>query len=243
MTTRLLATAFVGFLPQFAYVSSSVTNDVAVVAFSALSAVALGRLLYSLSSNSRDVRRAVLLGVFLGLGILSEVSVLAVWAVAMTILALYLFANRRSAPRPAWSNLGLPALASLVITTPFFVRNWVLYGEPTGLAGMDAIWGRREPPLTLLETLRETPQIWTSTWARFGYGQIPIPTPIYIVCLSLTVVALASSGFGPGQVDPLAASGRRNSRIGSTCQCRCGRLSPGQSARSLLAMGSGDTVA
>ena len=61
---------------------------------------------------------------------------------------------------------------------------------------MDAIWGRREPPLTLLETLQEVPNIWTSFWARFGYGQIPVPNAIYVACLIMTVIALVGLTLG-----------------------------------------------
>ncbi len=188
--TALLAMGFVAFLPQFVYLSSSVTNDVAVVAFSALTAVALGRLLRSLSDKSIDVRGALLLGLFLGCGILAEVSLLSASVVALGILFLYLFANRRSTPRPSWNNLVLAGLTSSAIAVPYLVRNWLVYGEATGLRRMDEIWGRREPPLTLGETLREVPNMWTSFWGRFGYGQIPVPNAIYIACLVVTVFAL-----------------------------------------------------
>ena len=188
--TALLATGFVAFLPQFVYLSSSVTNDVAVVALSALSAVALGRLLRSLTHESLDVRGALWLGLCLGCGILAEVSLLSVGAAALGILLLYLLVNRRATPRPSWSNLGLPGLVAAVISAPFFVRNLVIYGEATGLRRMDEIWGRREPPMTLAEMLREAPNIWTSFWGRFGYGQIPVPNAIYWACFVITAIAL-----------------------------------------------------
>ena len=188
--TALLATGFIAFLPQFVYLSSSVTNDVAVVALSALSAVALGRLLRSLSRKSVDVRGALLLGLFMGCGILAEVSVLSASAVALGILLLYLFANRRSTPHPSWNNLILAGLTMAAIASPYLVRNSLIYGEATGLKRMDEIWGRREPPLTLQETLREVPNMWTSFWGRFGYGQIPVPNAIYIACLIVTAIAL-----------------------------------------------------
>lgn len=188
--TALLATGFVAFLPQFVYLSSSVTNDVAVVALSALSAVALGRLLRSLSRRSLDVRGSLWLGLFLGCGILAEVSLLSAGAVALGILFMYLFANRHATPRPSWSNLGLAGLTAAAIAAPFLVRNWVIYGEATGLKRMDEIWGRREPPLALQETLREAPNMWTSFWGRFGYGQIPVGNAIYWACLGITVIAL-----------------------------------------------------
>ena len=194
--TALVATAFIAFLPQFVYLSSSVTNDVAVVALSTLSAVALGRLLRSLSCKSLDVRGALWLGLLLGCGILAEVSVLSACAVALGILLLYLFVNRRSTPRLSWSNLGVAVLTTAAIAVPYFVRNWLVYGEPTGLGRMDEIWGRREPPLTLQETLREVPNIWTSFWGRFGYGQIPVPNAIYLACLIITVIALVGLALG-----------------------------------------------
>ena len=194
--TALLATAFIAFLPQFVYLSSSVTNDIAVVALSALSAVALGRLLLSLSRKSLDVRGALWLGLLLGCGILAEVSVLSACAVALGILASYLFVNRRSTPRPSWSNLGVAGLTAAAIAVPYLARNWLVYGEPTGLRRMDEIWGRREPPLTLLETLREVPNMWTSFWARFGYGQIPVPNAIYLACLIMTGIALVGLALG-----------------------------------------------
>ncbi len=207
--TALLATGFVALLPQFVYLSSSVTNDVAVVALSALSAVALGRLLRSLSRKSIDARGALWLGLLLGCGVLAEVSLLSAGAVALGILFLYLFVNRRSTPRPSWSNLGLAGLTAGAIAVPYLVRNWLVYGEATGLRRMDEIWGRREPPLTLQETLREVPNMWTSFWGRFGYGQIPVPNAIYLACLIVTVIALVGLTLGMvGQARTLSLSSK-----------------------------------
>jgi hypothetical protein len=108
-------------------------------------------------------------------------------------LLLYLFSMRSTSPRKRLAMIGAIGGLPALIAAPLACRNWLMYGDPTALSRMDAIWGRREPPLSLSQTLAtEVPNTWTSFWARFGYGQIPVPEWVYGSCLLL--VALGAVG-------------------------------------------------
>ena len=61
----------------------------------------------------------------------------------------------------------------------WYVRNVVLYGEPTGFLRLTEIWGVRDPSAGVALTIPELSYAWTSLWARFGYGQIPLPLIYY----------------------------------------------------------------
>jgi len=61
----------------------------------------------------------------------------------------------------------------------WFIRNILLYGEPTGVIQMLRIWGGRDDQISVPLLIREVPALWSSFWGRFGYGQIPLPAVIY----------------------------------------------------------------
>jgi hypothetical protein len=203
----LMAAATVAFLPQFLYLASSVSNDVPSVALSAVVLLLLGQVMVA---PGHKLMRVALLGVALGCSVLVKMSMLLVTGLVIGILVLYVFLNWRSArgrpasdrtrdgPAPAARHgFWLPVAALLgetLVAGPYLWRNWLIYGDPTALARMDAIWGVRNPPLTLLAMVPdELFNIWSSFWARFGYGQIPVPNWIYeLFMVAVVAVVLAA---------------------------------------------------
>ena len=189
----ILAVAFVAFLPQFLYVSSSVSNDIALVTCSALAATAVGRFLIQEPHSLRD---AWLAGLWVGLAILAKMSALALWALVGLCIGSYLVFHRREDRRQLVGGLAAVGLLPLLLAGPLFVRNMLIYGDATALSRMDALWGRQDPPLSwALALTRELPNIWTSFWARFAYGQIPVPNIIYLSCLAATLLARGRRGL------------------------------------------------
>lgn len=193
----LLAMAFVGFLPQFLFLSSSVTNDVAAVVLSALIMLALARFLHTTQmmgnaqqpTETHPYRRALWLGLLLGLAVLAKVNSL---LLVLPLAAVLVGAGLVDRPSPGaryWRGLVLVFGTAVAVAAPLLWRNWRLYGDPTALRPMDLVWGRRDPPLPLGDTLREIPNIWSSFWARFGYGQIPVPPWMYAAAAGLVLVA------------------------------------------------------
>jgi len=70
------------------------------------------------------------------------------------------------------------------------VRNYQLYGEPTGVQRMNELWGGRDPRESFGLAVSEIPYAWSSFWGRFGYGQIPLPDWIYTGALIVTLIGL-----------------------------------------------------
>src|SRR5581483_10287969 len=86
----LLAAAFVAFLPQFLFVSSTVSNDSAAIL---LSAAAVWQLAY-LTHNPFTLKRAVALGGTLGLAVLAKLSCLTLIPFAFLVLVYVAWRQR-----------------------------------------------------------------------------------------------------------------------------------------------------
>jgi hypothetical protein len=76
-----------------------------------------------------------------------------------------------------------------VLSGWWFVRNQMLYGEPTAIRRTNELWGGRDPRSSWGAALLELPYAWSSLWGRFGYGQIPMPAWTYTAIFVVTVVA------------------------------------------------------
>ncbi|MDO8671554.1 MAG: glycosyltransferase family 39 protein [Dehalococcoidia bacterium] len=184
------AAAMVAFTPQFIFVNSSVTNDSAVIALSSLSILLLIRSI----TRGLDRRRAVTLGLVLGLALLAKLSALMLIPLIVAALGIQWFwAKPRQNGHSLysyWQFLGLCFLIAGALAGWWYARNWWLYGEPTGSAMMQTVFGHRDPTPGLLDLLPELPAVQRSFWAAFGWGNIFVMEPIYqalnlIVGLSL----------------------------------------------------------
>jgi len=194
----LSAMALVAFNPQFLYLSGAVNNDVIAGASGAA-------LLYAcIDSVDRPLtaRRAALLGLLFGLGLLAKFNLLfmlpviglAVW------LSVNLTAENAGAKRAQNENgqtftrfarAGLIFLAvAALIAGWWFARNQLLYGEATGVEKMNSIWGGRDPLRDFSLALQELPYSWSTVWGRFGYGQIPMPDGVYQALFVICVIAV-----------------------------------------------------
>lgn len=132
--SALAATAWLGWNTNFTFIHAFVTPD-ALLAL--LAAGVLGLLLTALQRGLWE-RDLLLLGILLTLLTLTKLNGLAL--VAATGLALV------AMPRPWWERwraIGLVGLVLVLGTGWWFVRNWMLYGEPTGLRMMAAIEGAK----------------------------------------------------------------------------------------------------
>ncbi|MDW8064012.1 MAG: hypothetical protein RMK32_00080 [Anaerolineae bacterium] len=167
--------ALVAWNPMFPFIMGAVNNDVLV---NMLSAVALW-LLALIWRKGPSGFRLILLGLILGMAALSKLSGLVLWI--FTPGALVLLWNRHRWSR--WSLLQAFAviygLAGL-ISGWWFARNFILYGDPTGLNVMLEIFGRRSPPRTLAELLSEIRGLIWSFWGVWGWFNIVADPPVYL---------------------------------------------------------------
>jgi len=88
---------------------------------------------------------------------------------------------------------GLILAISAILSGWWYVRNTILYGEPTGFLRLTEIWGFRSPETGVKLAGNELQYAWTSLWARFGYGQIPVPTIYYTITAVLCGAGLVGA--------------------------------------------------
>jgi len=179
------AAALVAFNPQFLYLSGAVTNDVPAALCGAAVLWASVRLL----RNGPSLRADLTLGILYGLALLTKFHLLALIAV---IELAYVLAVRRTRNWRALLRANLIILGmALVIAGWWFWRNWVLYGDPTGMRKVNELWAGRPAWGNWWALKQGLPHLWQSLWGRFGYGQAPLHARVYRILLVFCAVALA----------------------------------------------------
>lgn len=182
-----LAAALTAFNPQFLIVAASVNNDNLATPVTTWAVY----LTVVVLQQGITLRRALVLGALIGLAALSKLTgllllplVVIAWLMSQAPSTLSSTFTRLSKTRPAtpMDKLGLakikitwpdfPYLAAIGFVTFgvsgwWYIRNWQLYGDPTGLAPMLDIVGRRGPvPLGLL--ISELSLVFRSYWGQFS---------------------------------------------------------------------------
>ncbi|MBI2865692.1 MAG: glycosyltransferase family 39 protein [Chloroflexi bacterium] len=158
----LRATAVVAFVPQFAFISASVDNDNLIIALA--SAVIL--ILVRCVRHGITFQRSLVLGLALGLALLSKLTALGLIPLVAACLALIWYLRRP--PARFLQYVGIVSLLPVVIAGWWYVRNWQLYGDPTGLSMMLRIVGVRTPTPSLFDLLSEFQGFRISFWGLFG---------------------------------------------------------------------------
>ena len=156
-----LAAALTAFNPQFLIVASGVNNDnlaTPVVTWAVCMTIVVAQ-------DGISFRRALTLGVWIGLAALSKLTGLLLLPLAVLAVGAHLkfqISNLKSQAR----NLVILGCVTLAVAGWWYIRNWRLYGDPTGLAPMLDIVGRRSAvPLGLV--LSEFGLVFRSYWGQF----------------------------------------------------------------------------
>lgn len=169
--------------PMFLFISASVNNDTLAATLSALAVLFTLRALLS----GLTLRRAVALGIVLGAAALTKVSGAALCAAVPLVLTADAVRQRRL--RPVLGNLLVLGALAAGIAGWWYVRNWALYGEPTGTTMMSLIAGPRAHPPGALELLGEYEGFSRSYLGLFGAVNIPLPEPLYATFNALLIAA------------------------------------------------------
>ena len=162
------AAAMSGFVPQFLFVGSAVSNDSTIVAMTALALWLLAR---QLSGDRRAISETIVLGIVCGLAAIAKVSGLGLFVLAAIVLA-YESWRRRDHSRTFFSSFALFTLSFGLVAGWWYLRNLILYGELTGTAMMNRIFHMRETPLAWGELLVQLREVWETFWIGFGWGNI-----------------------------------------------------------------------
>ncbi len=178
--------AFVAFLPSFTYISGMVNNDNLVVTLSSLC------LFLTLRIAQQPSRRceAVLLGLLLGLALLTKLNGLVAWAFAGIVFAYVAWRTR------AWRDLVLDGALcfgiAAVLGAPYLIYNLIRYGDPFGWSLVLAVTPLRQGPLQLADWVGIAQGLVTSFWGRFGGAvQVRLSDALYLGLDVLGLVALA----------------------------------------------------
>ncbi|MBN2006631.1 MAG: hypothetical protein JXA21_24980 [Anaerolineae bacterium] len=189
----LAGAAIVAFNPQFIYMSAAINNDILAAACGAwLLFDCLGVVQTGAGSRSR-----VGLGVAYGCALLAKFHLIA--AGALIALALAVEAGRT--PGTLVSRLvrwlrGMGIVLGIAggMAGWWFVRNWLLYGDVTGMNKLNELWYGRPAGGNWWAIQQGLPYLWSSLWARFGFGQIPVPSTVYVGMALACLLALAGYG-------------------------------------------------
>ena len=182
----LLGAAFAAFIPQFVFISASVSNDNAV---NAAAALVLWQLTEMLVEGGRPQQSRLLkLGAALGLALLSKLSGLGLAGVSAAAI-LWL----------AWRNRSLRSILDAALWTAFpaillagwwYLRNWRLYGDPLAWEMWEANILLRVIPAGPSQILNELGGLERSFWGLFGWLNLPYPAWVY---LSLRIAAVVAA--------------------------------------------------
>ncbi|MCP4362979.1 MAG: phospholipid carrier-dependent glycosyltransferase, partial [Chloroflexi bacterium] len=168
--------AFVAFNPMFVFMSGAINND--VIAALGGTAVLLACIVLVKEPDGLSRKWGVALGLLYGLALMSKFNLA---PLGLLIGLAVTFTAWQKKQWRLWLEVALLSLGTVaMIAGWWFVRNQMLYGEPTGFQRLTELWGKRNPAESVRLAIYELPYTWTSLWGRFGYGQIPLPEPIYI---------------------------------------------------------------
>jgi hypothetical protein len=187
-TVALTAALLAAFNPQFLFTSALVTNDALLTTLSAalLWLVAAARA----TVQERGIGPWILAGgggLLLGLALMTKLS-------ALLLAPLLAWALWRVAGRNRRALAGYAALAGgivLLLAGWWYARNWLLYGDPLGLAVFraeftTAAFNWRDPAAWLAAGW----QLLRSFWAFFGWLTVPAPPVVTWFYAGVTALGL-----------------------------------------------------
>jgi len=202
----LAATALVAFNPVYLFTTTGVTNDALLIALTTWAFVLMARLVGTRrlaqgpSLNDRqdlppgDQRPGsnaqgwvVLLGVVLGLAVLTKQSAFLFMPVA--VLAILWAASTQPRPwRTAIKWLLLFFLLVALLAAWWYLYNTLTYNDPLGLRPHQLRTGEHKPSLS--QVVRELLQVAQGYWAVFGWGLILVDPIIYVVIAIFVLIGL-----------------------------------------------------
>ncbi|HSH04080.1 MAG TPA: DUF2142 domain-containing protein [Anaerolineae bacterium] len=171
----LTAAAVVGFNPMFLYMAGAINNDVMAALTGTAVLAASAQLAQDEAGLSR--RWGMILGGLYGLALMSKFNLAPV--VLLPAVVMTWVAWRRGTWRVWAEAVGAAVVMSVAVAGWWFIRNLMLYGEPTGVRAVTELWGVRDPRDSFWLAVSELPYAWSSLWGRFGFGQIPLPAWFY----------------------------------------------------------------
>ncbi len=228
----LAAAGLLAFLPQFIFISASISNDNLIIFLSLLALLLLVRGM----GPQHGAGGVVLLGFILSLAALAKLSGLGLLILTGVIWLWQGWRRRRW--RQTLLQLALIGLIVAATAGWWYVRNWRLYGDPTGLRPFLAIVGPRSQPLSFGNLATEFQGLRLSLFALFGWFNLLLPAWVYRLWDAFLLLATGGLLLGlwrrPGQRAPAATLPLLWLLISLASLWRWTSLTPGSQGRLLL---------
>ena len=188
------AAALVAFNPMFLFIQGSVHNDALTNLLAALTILRV--VVYWQKGPS--VKRVAFIGLVAGLGILTKITFLFLGPLVLIALIARSWQDREQ--KADWWREMLKMLligGGIVVLLAgwWFVRNQILYGEPTSMKLQSSIWQPRENAPDWGAAINDLPYLRDSFWGVFGWGQITLPRPVYTVMWLFALVGAVGLGL------------------------------------------------
>ncbi len=171
-TVALMSMGLVAFNPAFSHIAAGVDNDWFVVPLATLAVLAMVERI--LSEERPTLRSSMWIGVVIGLAVLSKVSGLLLLPL-VAIMLTFEFVLHRVRMKELMVHLVVVIGIVTALAGWWFVRNYVVYGDP--LATVVHIWRWGTAPHRSIwdVVLHESEGIWIYFWGVFGLGTIILP--------------------------------------------------------------------
>jgi hypothetical protein len=171
----LLTAALVACNPQFLFTSALVTNDMLLATLSAaLFWLCLAATGSTTGGPRAPLRFALLAGALAGLALLTKQSALLLFP----LLAWFLWRAADGSVRQAVLLFGVSGGTVALVAGWWFGRNWLLYGDPLGLAAFQATYATQPFEWRSFAAWGSAlAQLFASFWARFGWLSLRPPEP------------------------------------------------------------------
>jgi len=177
----LAAVALTGLNPQFLFISTSFSNDMAGVAF-----VSVGLWLLGIAiQEGLNARRGILLGFVIALAALTKLGGFGLLIPLGVIASWQAWKTRRSGPL-VWA--GLAAIIVAVVCSWWLWHNWSLYKDPFATNVLIALMGPRVESLTWDEFGSLLVFLWKAYWLDFSPGGILFAEPVVYRLIGLVCV-------------------------------------------------------
>lgn len=172
----LMGSAGVAFLPTFTFIATAVSNDLAVATFVTL-ATLVG---VEMIQEGFTIRRSLLFGLLAGIATLSKLN-------GLILFALLPYLIWKSPGRLQIKvKMAAISLLGLLLPLPWFVRNWILFGDPLNLYGLSP-----RPYDAPLDTGEMVSFIWKSFWLDFSVGRLVYgPSWVYWIYGILSIAGI-----------------------------------------------------
>lgn len=196
----LAAAGFVGFLPGFLFSSGAVATSNLTATLGTLSLL----LALRIAAGGWTHRRGLALGVLLGLGLLTKVSLLVLWPVAALAVVCAGPGWRSWTARLAATALSLAP--AILLGRALAAAQLALYHDLLGWPLVRATVDVRQGPVDFSVLVWLASGLFKTFWGKFGAaGQIEYPAWVYVLLLLVSLAALAGLalyGFRkPGQLN------------------------------------------